>query len=69
MDLTLYAPALLVAFILTLLEMTEVVVLVIAVTADHPTVRPPQILQIESIAAPSSVVDWKPGYRQLQILR
>jgi len=39
-DFTLYLPAVLVAFTLTLLEMTEVVVLVIAVTADHPTVRP-----------------------------
>jgi Ca2+/H+ antiporter, TMEM165/GDT1 family len=36
----LYLPALLVAFLLTLLEMTEVVILVIAVSADHPTARP-----------------------------
>lgn len=40
MDLTLYWPALLAAILITLLEMTEVVILVIAVSADHPTVRP-----------------------------
>ena len=40
MAFELYVPALIVAFVLTLIEMTEVVVLVIAVTADHPTVRP-----------------------------
>lgn len=40
MDLSLYLPAVLTAFLITLLEMTEVVVLVIAVSADHPTARP-----------------------------
>ncbi len=40
MALTLYLPALLVAFVITLLEMTEVVILVVAVSADHPTARP-----------------------------
>ncbi len=36
--LTLYGPAVLVAFVITLLEMTEVVVLVFALSADHSTV-------------------------------
>ena len=36
--LTLYGPALLVAFLITLLEMTEVVALVFALSADHHTV-------------------------------
>jgi Ca2+/H+ antiporter, TMEM165/GDT1 family len=36
----LYWPALLAAFLITVLEMTEVVILVIAVSADHPSVRP-----------------------------
>lgn len=40
MNPALYLPAILVAFVITLLEMTEVVVLVIAVTAGHPTARP-----------------------------
>lgn len=40
MDLSLYVPAVLTAFLITLLEMTEVVVLVIAVSSDHPTARP-----------------------------
>ena len=40
MALNLYFPALLVAFVITLLEMTEVVVLVVAVSADHPSARP-----------------------------
>jgi len=40
MNFALYVPALLVAFLLTLIEMTEVVVLVIAVTSDQPTARP-----------------------------
>ncbi len=40
MDFGLYLPAVLAAFLITLLEMTEVVVLVIAVSADHPTARP-----------------------------
>ncbi|MCI4373821.1 MAG: hypothetical protein L3K02_09325 [Thermoplasmata archaeon] len=40
MDLSLYLPAVLGAFLITLLEMTEVVILVIAVSADHPTARP-----------------------------
>jgi Ca2+/H+ antiporter, TMEM165/GDT1 family len=39
-DLVLYWPALLTALLITLLEMTEVVILVIAVSADHPSVRP-----------------------------
>jgi Ca2+/H+ antiporter, TMEM165/GDT1 family len=38
--LSLYLPALLAAFLITLLEMTEVVILVVAVSADHPTARP-----------------------------
>jgi Ca2+/H+ antiporter, TMEM165/GDT1 family len=40
MTLSLYVPALLAAFLITLLEMTEVVILVVAVTAEHPTARP-----------------------------
>jgi Ca2+/H+ antiporter, TMEM165/GDT1 family len=40
MALALYLPALLAAFLITVLEMTEVVVLVVAVSADHPTARP-----------------------------
>ena len=37
--LTLYLPALLAAFLITVLEMTEVVALVFALAADHTTVR------------------------------
>jgi Ca2+/H+ antiporter, TMEM165/GDT1 family len=40
MTLELYFPALIVAFLITLLELTEVVALVFALSADHPTVRP-----------------------------
>ncbi len=40
MVLSLYLPAVLGAFLITILEMTEVVVLVVAVSADHPSVRP-----------------------------
>jgi uncharacterized membrane protein len=36
--LALYGPALIVAFVITLLEMTEVVVLVFALSADHSTI-------------------------------
>jgi uncharacterized membrane protein len=36
---TVYLPALIVAFLITLLEMTEVVALVFALSADHATVR------------------------------
>jgi uncharacterized membrane protein len=36
----LYLPALLTAILITILEMTEVVILVIAMGADHPTARP-----------------------------
>lgn len=37
--LTVYVPALVVAFLITVLEMTEVVALVFAISADHSTVR------------------------------
>lgn len=37
--ITLYAPALVAAFLITVLEMTEVVALVFALAADHTTVR------------------------------
>jgi len=37
--LTIYIPALIVAFLITVLEMTEVVALVFALAADHTTVR------------------------------
>jgi uncharacterized membrane protein len=37
--LTIYVPALIVAFLITVLEMTEVVALVFALAADHSTVR------------------------------
>ncbi len=40
MTLSLYVPAILAAFLITLLEMTEVIVLVVAVSADHPSARP-----------------------------
>ncbi|MCI4365727.1 MAG: hypothetical protein L3K10_06680 [Thermoplasmata archaeon] len=40
MTLALYLPALITAFLITIIEMTEVVVLVVAVSADHPSARP-----------------------------
>lgn len=40
MTLSVYLPALLAAFLITLLEMTEVVILVVAVSAEHPSARP-----------------------------
>ncbi|EQD27373.1 conserved hypothetical protein, membrane [mine drainage metagenome] len=40
MAFTLFLPAVLAAFLITILEMTEVVVLVVAVSADHPSARP-----------------------------
>jgi Ca2+/H+ antiporter, TMEM165/GDT1 family len=39
-SLALYLPAVLASFLITMLEMTEVVILVVAVSADHPTARP-----------------------------
>jgi len=38
--LSLYVPALLAAFLIVIVEMTEVVALVFALSADHPSVRP-----------------------------
>jgi uncharacterized membrane protein len=54
-DLTLYLPALLTAFLITLLEMTEVVILVIAVSAEHPTVRPGALGAVIGVTAVSLV--------------
>ena len=54
-DLTLYLPALLGAFLITLLEMTEVVILVIAVSADHPTARPGATGAVAGVAVVSAV--------------
>jgi DNA-binding response OmpR family regulator len=37
--------------------------------SDDFTVRPPQILQFESLAAPFSEIGWKSGYRQPRVFR
>lgn len=55
MDLSLYLPAVLAASLITLLEMTEVVVLVIAVSADHPTARPGATGAVAGVAVVSAV--------------
>jgi uncharacterized membrane protein len=54
-DLSLYLPAVLAAFLITLLEMTEVVVLVIAVSADHPTARPGATGAVAGVAVVSAI--------------
>ncbi len=55
MDLSFDLPALLAAFLITLLEMTEVVVLVIAVTADHPSARPGASGAVAGVATVSAL--------------
>ena len=55
MDLALYLPAILAAFLITLLEMTEVVILVIAVSADHPTARPGATGAVVGVAVVSGI--------------
>jgi uncharacterized membrane protein len=54
-DLSIYWPALLAAFLITLLEMTEVVILVITVSADHPSVRPGATGAVVGVAGVSLV--------------
>ncbi len=55
MSASLFLPALLAAFLITILEMTEVVVLVVAVSADHPSVRPGATGAVAGVALVSLV--------------
>jgi Ca2+/H+ antiporter, TMEM165/GDT1 family len=54
-ELALYLPAVLAAFLITVLEMTEVVILVIAVSADHPTARPGATGAVAGVAIVSAI--------------